>query len=405
MRVLQVAQKFSLRPTSGAELRIFHLAKRLARHMQVTHLGFSRGGDEAVTSDGIEFVPVPREGVYRTRDLIRGAVGNVPFSALNYTRESMRRAMAERLSREHFDAVLLESVHLGSYVPLLRSTPGRPEIVLCDWHNIESEVLERNSDGQGRPLRKLYARHTARLLAAFERTLAGRCDLNLAVSERDREAILNYGATPEQVALIDNGVDAAWLAELPEGRGRRNRILYVGSMDTYENADAVTFFASNAWPRIRREAPECVFTIVGRNPSRDVRALAGRDGIEVTGSVEDVRPYYGEGLVAVAPLRVAGGTRIKILEAMAAGIPVVATARGAEGLEAIPGTHYLMAEDGESLAAAVLEFIRDGSRREQMVEAARKLVRERYDWPVMGDRLAEAIMTRLESRRLAAAGS
>jgi len=169
-------------------------------------------------------------------------------------------------------------------------------------------------------------------------------------------------------------------------------------MDSFENSDAVTFFAAKVWPRIRRSLPGAVFTIVGRNPSREVQALASVDGIEVTGSVADVVPYYRQAFAAVVPLRVGGGTRLKILEAMAAEVPVVSTLRGAEGLLVTPGVHYLLADDETTMYQAVVDLAGDPARREGLAAAAAAVVRQRYDWPALGDRLAAALLALLEGR-------
>jgi glycosyltransferase involved in cell wall biosynthesis len=171
----------------------------------------------------------------------------------------------------------------------------------------------------------------------------------------------------------------------------RFRVIFAGAMDYHANIEAVTGFADEVWPKLRVSAPQLRFTIVGRNPAPAVQALAGREGIEVTGMVPDVLPYYGEAVVAVMPLRVGGGTRIKILEAMAAGVPVVSTAIGAEGLAALPGKHYLLADSSGEMGMAIEELLANPARRTQMAEAARDFV-GRHDWAVLGERLAQELL-------------
>jgi glycosyltransferase involved in cell wall biosynthesis len=401
IRLLQVAPRFSAFPTTGAELRIFHLAVQLARHMSVTHLGFALPEFAHAPHPGaerVEFVPVSRQGSYRIIDLARGAAGSVPFSVLNYTRDSMKTAVRCRLETGRFDIVMLESIHLAAYLPLVRAARYPPRAVVCDWHNIESEVLARYSDGRVGLMRRLYGRHTAQRLASYERWFVNQCDMHVVVSERDRDTLIRYGCRAP-IIVVDNGVDVARFTESePQAPDRRNRVLYVGSMDALQNADAAVFFASNVWPDIRRALPGSVFTIVGRNPPREVRNLARLEGVEVTGTVDDVRPYYRQAFAAVVPLRVAGGTRLKILEAMAAGVAVVSTRRGAEGLHITPDVHYLLADDATAMRAAVQELARDGAKRERLVAAARTLVQQRYDWPVLADLLAASLLELLGSR-------
>ncbi len=203
--------------------------------------------------------------------------------------------------------------------------------------------------------------------------------------------------------VVENGVPVAEFPESPPAGGfvpgGRFRVLFVGSMDYYANVDAAGYFSREAWPAIRERVPGAVLTIVGRDPASEVRDLAALPGIEVTGTVPDGRRYYGEAFVALVPVRVAGGTRIKILEAMAAGVPVVATSRGAEGLEAVPGVHYLLAETGPEMADAVVELSRDALKAGSLAREGRELVRQRYDWAALGDVLAERLMELAEGRK------
>ena len=400
LRLLQVAQRLACQPTTGAELRMYHLAAELGRHMAVTQIGFWGGSEPCPAPPAgcpVEFRQVPRGGTYRPVDLVLGALGKVPFSVRNYTRDSMRSALAALLDQERFDVVQLEIVHLGEYLPLLRNARHRPAIVACDWHNIESEVLHRYADSGGGFLRRAYARQAARQLEAYERRFVNLCDLHIVVSDRDREALVRYG-TRAPIIHIDNGVDLRSFAfRPPAGSAAPPQVLYVGSMDYHANIEAVGRFAAEVWPSIRRELPEAVFTVVGRNPHPSIRALGGRHGIEVTGTVADVRPFYHAASVLVVPILIAGGTRIKILEAMAAGLPVVSTARGAEGLAAVPGTHYLLAEGAADLCAAVLRVVGDPALGNRLAEAGVELVRRRYDWAALGDQLA-ACYARLNGR-------
>jgi len=197
--------------------------------------------------------------------------------------------------------------------------------------------------------------------------------------------------------VVENGVPLESFAAAGGTSVRRFRVLFSGAMDYHANVEAAAWFAAEAWPAIHEAAPGTVLTIVGRNPAPAVRELAARPGIEVTGTVAEVIPYYHEALVAVVPLRVGGGTRIKILEAMAAGVPVVSTTLGAEGLAAQPGEHYLLADTGRDLAAAVTAVLRDGPLGRRLTEAARELVRRRYDWAPLGDRLAEELAKLMET--------
>ena len=388
LRLLQAAPRFAVAPTSGAELRNHYLARHLSRHMHVTHVGFVPPGSGLTSkqdADGPCWIPVPRHGSYRPLDLVRGVVGGTPFSVLNYTRVEMSDALRQLLSGEHFDIVQLESIHLAGYLPVIRGAAHPPRTIVCDWHNIESEILRRYAETTGSLPRRLYARLAAGKLEGYERQFVRQCDLHIAVSERDAAALRASGA--ERVAVIENGVEAAYFAAIGAAE-KRYRVLFVGAMDYHANIDGTLFFAREVWPQLARRLPDLVFTIAGRNPAPEVLALAGEPRIEVTGTVADVRPYYREAWIAVAPLRVGGGTRLKILEAMAAGVPVVSTTLGAEGLAVEPGRDCLVADTAAATAEAIVELAADSERYAAIAQAGRQLVLQRYDWPALGDELA-----------------
>ncbi len=307
---------------------------------------------------------------------------------LNYTRAEMSDTLQHLFRKQRFDIAILEGVHLGGYLSLLRSVECRPAVV-CDWHNIESEILERYSANAQGAARKAYARIAAGRLERYERWFVNQCDMHVVVSERDRDALVHrYGST-RPVVVVENGVPLSYFAQVDGPAPKRFRVLFSGAMDYHANVEAAAWFAADVWPAIRAAAPDAVLSIVGRNPAPAVTALASQPGVEVTGTVPDVRPYYREALVAVVPLRVGGGTRIKILEAMAAGVPVVSTALGAEGLAATPGEHYILANSAEEIAAAVAALLRDPDRSARLSAAGRELIRRRYDWASLGDHLAQ----------------
>jgi len=360
--------------------------------MFVTQIGFITPGHTPDASPGgaaPRFIPVPRHGSYRPLDLVRGVMGSVPFSVLNYTRREMTGALQRLLSEERFDIVQLESIHLAGYLPVIRAAANPPRAIVCDWHNIESEVLQRYGDTTPSLPRRAYARHAARKLREYERSFVQACNLHIAVSERDRETLRQFGAR-EPIAVIENGVDIRQFSfsEAGDAPPKRYRVVFVGAMDYHANIDGAAFFAREVWPQVAASLPDATFTIVGRNPSGEVSALARGERIEVTGTVPDVRPYYQEALVAVAPLRVGGGTRLKILEAMAAGVPVVSTTLGAEGLAAQADADYLLADTGTAMAQAILDLARDPVRCARVAAAGRELVQRRYDWAALGDELA-----------------
>ena len=351
LRLLQLASANITVRSGGMHLRNYHLAKQLAKVADITHIGFAAAGEEEVTTsshEGMRIILAPKARAYTLAKLARGALGRTPVTFLNFYSAPMAAALSTELAAYHYDTVLIEGIEMVPYLPVIRAAKPPVRFVILDWHNIESELVARHSSNAATPLHRLYMLRTASQLKRVETDLLDSCDLHLVTSEREQLKLssLRPGA---KVIVIENGVDAAHLASyvaVGDGNGHspgRRRILFVCAMDYSANVDATIYFAEQIWPRVHQSFPELAFTIVGRNPPERVRAMGLRPGVEVTGTVADVRPYYCQAIAAVVPIRVAGGTRLKILESMAAGVPVVSTVLGAEGLRIDPGIHFLSA--------------------------------------------------------------
>lgn len=405
MEVLYFAPRCCWPPNAGAKLRNYHLARELSRLARVTYLSFA-DGDARQMNGEFESITVPREPEYTLAKLARGAVGRTPLPVLNYTSRAMKEALSRLLSERRFDAVQVEGVHLSAYVPALAGAHDRP-LLICDWHNIESELMLRYSLHAPDPARKLYARLTARKLSRLERRMLNQFDAHITVSQRDRNKLIEIEPRA-RVFVIENGVDARRFSDeelerahaaLARGPAARNRLVFVGSMDYHANIDGAIYFARRIWPHVRRMRPDLAFTIVGRRPAPEVAALASMPGVEVTGTVEDVRPYYREAVAAVVPLRVGGGSRLKILEAMASGVPVISTRLGAEGLDIRDGEHFLLADSEADMCRAIAALCQDAQLRQALIRAGRELVRARYDWSALGSALAKIYSDLIEERK------
>lgn len=403
MRILYFSPRECWPLNTGARLRDFHFASQLARQARVTYLGQRNPKDPPLVlppaNSGFgKPILVDSEPAYTPINLIRGLLGPVPVTVLNFWSAKIA-AEIEKLqkSAKPPDSVQMEGMHLVQYLPLLRNATNRPPVI-ADWHNIESELMRRYSETvKGLP-QKLYARRTADLIEKMEARLLRGCDAHIVASTREREKLLAR-APKSRIEVIGNGVDVAAHSDdelnsacarggfpIPE---KRRDILFVGSMDYHANIDAVLEFADQVWPGIHARHPGFRFVVVGRNPPENVRELAKRPNIEITGTVDDVRPWYRSALLVVVPLRTGSGTRLKILEAMAAGVPVVSTRLGAEGLEAADGVDLILAETPEETMNAIDRLFQSRELWHSLAEAGRKFVRERYDWALLGRRLFE----------------
>ena len=397
MRMLHFAPRVYWPLDTGAKLRNYHLARVLARQTRVTLLAFNHHDESlpSVENPYEQVIAVKRDTPYTFTKVLRGLWGRTPLPVLNYTTDPMKKALEDILDEKDFDVVQVESIHLMAYLPIIRSVRKRP-LVLCDWHNIESELMRRYSQREPNLLRRAYAGKTARLMSEFERRALGEFDAHVVVSQRDAERLRDLNSDA-RVFVIGNGVDTSYYSdsEIEKAAGAtrdapgKNRILFVASMDYHANIEGAVNFARKVWPSLRARQPELVFTIVGRDPSREVRALALTTGIEVTGTVDDVRPFYRQAAAAIVPLNVGGGSRLKILEAMAAGVPVVSTTLGAEGLDVQHGENILIADTNEQLVEAIVNVVENQAQRNGLSAAGRALVSNHYEWAKLGANLFE----------------
>jgi len=415
MRVLHFAPRVCWPLNTGAKLRNYHLARVLAQRAQVTLLAFgNEGGDNALPPESLEnfydqIVAVKRAPGYTPSKILRGALGRTPLPLLNYTTDAMRQALGNTLNEHAFDIVQVESIHLMAYLSAIRAAHSRP-LVICDWHNIESELMQRYSERERNFLRQKYARRTARQLSVLEQRASHDFDAHVTVSDRDRQRLLQLNPAAKAF-VIENGVDGAqysdeqiekaYTAWHSHNASQSPRMLFVGSMDYHANIGGVVDFAREVWPGLHDSRPELVFTIVGRDPATEVLELRSIAGIEVTGTVDDVRPYYREAIAAIVPLKVGGGSRLKILEAMAAGVPVISTTLGAEGLDVQNGENILLADTNQELAETIITLVESDAQRKQLRSGGRALVSARYEWSGLGSALFETYSQLLNTRSAA----
>lgn len=440
LRILYVAPRECWPLDSGAKLRNYHLAREIARRARVTYLAFAEQQSSAgeIGSSVMkhqnhvaeflsarpeeiydEVITLPRDKSYTFSKIVRGSVGRTPLTVLNYTTPVMSKELVRLLDQTHFDVVQFEGIHLAAYAPIIMAARKRP-LLINDWHNIESELAKRYSEKEPNLLRKFYARRTAMQLSATERNALREFDAHVVVSERERQTLLEV-APQARIFVVDNGVEtdfytdrqieeayARWLISRqnavatisPSASARRHRIVFVGSMDYHANVEAVVYFVNEIWPRILQRMPQLGLTIVGRHPTAEVQRLAAVTGVEVTGTVDDVRPYYRESLASIVPLRVGGGSRLKILEAMAAGVPVISTRLGAEGLDVKDGVNIVLAETAEEFCRSAVALADEHEERwRQLSDSGRAFVRERYDWARCGEALLDVYQTLMMTRR------
>jgi glycosyltransferase involved in cell wall biosynthesis len=392
LRILFLSPRLCLPLVSGARIREYYMARALAAHAEVTYLSFVQPGCSEPAAEEVSFFHQTRfvhlQGRYTPAKIIRGIFDRLPLSVLNYTTDEMKAAVAEIAKQGSFDLVRVESCHMVEYVRLLEKIWGHPVPAVYDWQNIESEVMRRYSTTVDSLPKKIYARNTAKRLVDLEDWILRTGFGHTVCSPREKEQLLAIAPTA-RIAVIENGVDTLRFTPVSEEVPPK-RLVFIGTMDYYPNVEASTWFTRRIWPRIRERFPDWRLTLVGANPVPAVRELQNEPNVEVTGTVPDVRPYYEGTVAAIVPLHTGGGTRLKILEAMASGVPVISTTLGAEGLSVSPGKNIDIVDDEDGWLPALEAISSQPDLRAARIASGLDLARTTYDWRALGERLYEA---------------
>lgn len=382
MRILWLKVGGLWPPNTGGRLRSLHMLAELARRHLVTVLTThaSAGESESLREHlpaavRVESIPyaLPKQGsVGFALALAASWMSPYPTDIWRWRIPSVRSRLGEMLAQGI-------DLCVADFLVAFPNLPSRcPQPVVLFEHNVEYMIWKRLLEVETRPWRRALLALEWRKMQRYEAAACRRARLTIAVSTADR-ALLDANSPGADIRAIPTGVDTAYFH--PNGRQENpTALVFTGSMDWYPNEDAVIHFIQAILPAIRRQLPSTSLAVVGRNPSARLRAAGATAGVHVTGTVPDVRPYMAEAAVYVVPLRVGGGTRLKIFEALAMDKAIVSTGVGAEGLPIVPGEHYLRADRPEDFARAVVTLLKDPSRRRTLGAAGRRLVEERYSW-------------------------
>jgi sugar transferase (PEP-CTERM/EpsH1 system associated) len=398
MRILWLNPNLLLPLDKGGKLRTWHLLRHLTRRHDVTYVAFAEPSEIAAHTAAMseacgDLIAIPRRDPDKDSfafyaGAARRVLDPLPYAVAKYRSRAYRKRVRTLLDSDSFDRVVCDFL-----VPAVNMPRDLPCPAVLFTHNVEAEIWRRHAETARDPLRRrLYTMQWRRMQKFEGRTLA-RFDRVLAVSDADRQTL--YRLYPREVtapvSVIPTGVDTSYF-EATAAPASSRHLVFTGSMDWIPNEDAMRFFCRDILPRIRGAEANVTLSIVGRRPTQAVRQLAEMEGIEVTGSVDDVRPHLARAAVYIVPLRIGGGTRLKIFEAMAAGKAVVSTTVGAEGLPVVNGRHLAIADTPDEFAAAVVRLLRMPGERQAMAHAARSLMETRYDWSAVSASLEQAII-------------
>lgn len=399
MRILCVATHLPVPPYSGQSIRSLSILQALAslghRLSFISFAGMSRPQDVQPLSsycEPIDLIALEVENLTIRRNYfgrLNCLLTSRCYSIERFRSMPMQRLVADHLSRVHYDLIICDSIY-G-----LINIPATTVPILLNCHNVEYIIIERYAQIETNRLKKYYARLEAHRLRNAERDGCFRVAAAMVCSETDLHALQELG--PQlPISVIPNVVDTDHIHPPTVDRSENDSpmLLFQGSMDWYPNRDAVEFFASLILPAIRSSYPRSRLVVAGRNPPADfIQRFSSDPNIEFTGTVPDMRPYLASATIVIVPLRLGGGTRIKILEACAAGKPVVSTKIGAEGLVLKPGREILVEDDPESFARTVISMLRSPELRHQLANAARAAVVQQYSHSTLRKLLGDLIAT------------
>ena len=382
MRILAVTTKSPLPLNEGRALRTYNLLRELATRHEITLCSYVQSQAEIDGLEGMRefcadvhavplYLRAPRAELMR--DLLRDLASGDPILAIKYQRRDMVELLRRLRSGRQFDVLHLDMLHLG----LLAREAGDLPTVLVE-HNVETALLERREQHASGPM-KTYLRRQVKKLGRFEAAAVGAAQCVVTCSDNDAELLRRMNGKARTIT-VPNAVDIEFFKPT-DAAPKPATLIYVGGLGWFPNLDAIEFMARDILPRIQKELPQVTLTVVGQVPDASLlQRFADCPNIRFAGLVDDIRPFAAEAVAYVVPLRIGGGTRLKILDAFAMGRPVVSTSIGCEGLRVTHDRELLMADDAESFAQATLRVLRDPALAARLGAAGRDCVVREYQW-------------------------
>lgn len=398
-RLLFVSHCLPYPPHSGVTKRTYNILKQLSKSFRISLIAFSRRNhqpdlaslQEAVDelSRHTDFLPPPSRIPSEWSRItwvwahMCTLLGSEAYTYHLYASDGFSGSLRSALQAPQPDIIHLDSIDLYRWVQLLPKVP-----IVCTHHNIESDLLRLRAQRLSSwPARRYLTMQAARV-EKVERSMSRRFSLNVTVSDVDAERLRSLSPGAE-TAVIPNGVDTSLIVPRPDISARSGRLLFIGPTYSLPNADAVDFFLRHAWPRILGKRADVTFQIIGDCPLRLRKRYERFERVEVVGAVPDFRPYMAKASCCLVPMRIGGGTRLKILDAWAMGKPVVSTPIGCQGLDAIDGQNILIRDGGLAFADAVIEVVRDSRFADRLGKNGRRTVERKYDWDDLGERIRD----------------
>lgn len=401
LNLLYITFGLPVPPDSGARLRDFNLIRRVGQHHQVSVLSLLEFEDELQHAedlkrfcDHVDGVVIHRSAFATAKIALGSLFQQRPVATAPFYYPEFAAKISKLTQHQHFDVVQIEHSFLAPYRAAL--APTFRGVTVLSMHNIGVQQYRSILD-MSAGISRIPAALKCWLMRDWEVIAANRFQHVITVSDCDRDRLLELGVTAN-ISVIGNGVDCTALQPLETPASGTEEIIFIGTMGYLPNRDAARYLAREIFPLIRARKPACQLNLVGSGGSEYLADLAEPGRVNVTGRVEDPIPYYKRSKLAVVPLRSGGGSRLKILEAMALGRPVVSTTLGREGLNLQDGLDVLTADDPQTFANYVVELLENEAARQTYALAGRARVEKDYDWNILADRLLQLYETLVESR-------
>jgi glycosyltransferase involved in cell wall biosynthesis len=385
LRILWLKTELLHPVDKGGRIRTYNMLRELKRDHEITYLALDDGASGAeekrlATEYSHELICVPHRtapkfspGFYR--DLVANLASPLPYFMKKYESKGMRREIERLLKEQTFDVMVCDFLQPSVNVPA-----NLDVATVLFQHNVEAMIWKRHYELQKNPLKRAFLYDQWRKTWRYERSACQKFDLVVAVSAADEQQ-MREEYDLRRTAAVATGVDIDYFSPSGAITPEKHNIVFTGSMDWLPNEDAMQYFIREVMPLVRKEIPEVTLTVVGRNPYASLVELSKSDkSIVVTGRVDDVRPYIEKAAVYVVPIRIGGGTRLKIYEAMSMGKPVVSTTVGAEGLPVTNNEELVLADSASDFATALIRVFHDRDWAAALGGRAAKLVREKFGW-------------------------
>jgi len=399
LKILVIDEEFPFPLNTGKRIRSYNLTKGLAQSHDLAYLAYGTPdspGYVFLKDNGITpYTVVPpnrrQAGVGFYLKLFSNITSPYPYIVTSHYTAAFQSRLQRLIKQQKYNLVICEWTPYALY---LRELEEVKSVIVA--HNIESSIWQRYEEYEKNPFKKWYISIQRRKVEKYERVCFRWANGATAVSELEAEQIRKWGV-PYPVEIIENGVDREYFSS-SDVEIDPHMLVFTGSMDWRPNQDAARYFVHDILPLIRRENPLTTVVLVGRKPPKMITELGKIEGVTVTGTVDDVRPYIARAALYIVPLRIGGGSRLKILEAMSMKKAVVSTFVGAEGLRVTDGINILLGDTPKAFAEKVLACLRDTTLRARLAEKGRRLVKQHYDWEKLAMRYSDYLVSVVQER-------